>query len=246
MKQLLLLTCIAIGITAAAQKSGKVTYDEVTTMDVHFPEGMELPEGFEMPSENIFKKVLLFNENESLYKNLPQEPVVNEVKSEGFHLEIKNDIPEDYYYKDLNKGSKVEQRQFLDRTFLMKGELKDFQWKIAPEQKKILDYMVQKATTTMDTLEITAWFAPQLQINNGPDRYGKLPGLILEIEIPQLKRVITAKEVVLDAIDEPIEAPKKGKKVSDEEFEKIRAEKLAEMQAQFGGKGGVFIQTIDN
>ena len=47
-------------------------------------------------------------------------------------------------------------------------------------------------------------------------------------------------------MNEEIIAPSKGKKVSDEEFEQIRAEKLAEMRAQFGGKGGVFIQTIEN
>lgn len=215
-------------------------------MEINFPEGMQLPEGFEMPTENVTTKVLLFQGDESLYKNVPQEPIVNEIKSEGFHLEVKTDIAEDEYYKNLAKDSKVEKRDFMDRTFLMKGNLREFKWKIAPEQKKVLDYLVQKATTTMDTLEVVAWFAPQLQISNGPDKYGQLPGLILEIEIPELKRVITAREVVLGPIDEAITAPTKGKKVSEEEFEKIRAEKLAEMRAQYGGKGGVFIQTIEN
>ena len=246
MKQLLLTTCILIGLTANAQQSGTIVYDEITKMDIHLPEGMELPDGFAMPSENVFKKALYFTETESLYKNLPQEPIVNEVKSEGFHMEIKNDIPEDEYFKDLTKSTKVEKRDFLDRTFLMKGDIKEFQWKISPEQDKILDYLVQKATTTMDTLEITAWFAPQLSISNGPGQYGNLPGMILKVEIPQLNRVIEAKEVTLDKMDENIIAPKKGKKLSDEEFEKIRAEKLAEMRAQYGGKGGVIIQTIDN
>lgn len=246
MKQLLLTTCILLGLFATAQQSGKISYDEVTQMEINFPEGMEVPEGFEMPTENVAKKVLLFNAKESLYKNLPQEPVVNEIKSEGFHLEIKNDIPEDEYYKNTDKGSKVEKRDFLDRTFLMKGDIKDFKWKIAPDQKKVLDYVVQKATTTMDTLEVIAWFTPQLQISNGPDKFGNLPGMILELEIPGLNRVITAKEITLGDVEEPIVAPNKGKKVSDEEFEKIRAEKLAEMRAQYGGKGGVFIQTIEN
>ena len=246
MKQLLLSTLILLGITANAQQSGKIIYDEVTQMEINFPEGMELPEGFEMPTENVANKILLFKGDESIYKTIPQDPVVNEVKSEGFHLEIKNDIPEDEYYKNLNRGSKVEKRDFLDRTFLMKGDLKAFQWKIAPEQKKVLDYMVQKATTTLDTMEVIAWFAPQIPIKNGPDKFGQLPGMILEVEIPDLQRVITAKEITLGDMNEEIIAPSKGKKVSDEEFEQIRAEKLAEMRAQFGGKGGVFIQTIEN
>ncbi|MEQ8473446.1 MAG: GLPGLI family protein [Marinoscillum sp.] len=246
MKQLLLLACVIVAFSSKAQKSGKIIYDEVTKMEINFPEGMALPEGFEMPSENVVTRALYFSESESIYKNVPQEPIVNKIKSEGFHLEIKNDIPEDEYYKNLSNGTKTEKRDFLDRTFLMKGDLKDFKWKISPDQEKVLDYVVQKATTTMDTLEIIAWFAPQIQISNGPDKYGKLPGMILKLEIPELNRVITAKEVSFEEVKEEIVAPKKGKKISEEEFEKIRVEKLAEMRAQYGGKGGVFIQTIEN
>ena len=91
-----------------------------------------------------------------------------------------------------------------------------------------------------------AWFAPQIPVKNGPDKFGQLPGMILEVEIPDLQRVITAKEITLEEMNEEIITPSKGKKVSDEEFEQIRAEKLAEMRAQFGGKGGIFIQTIEN
>lgn len=244
MKQLLLLALITSSLVINAQKSGKIIFDEVTQMEIELPEGMEVPPNF--PTENKLTKALYFTENESIYKNVPQEPVVNEIKSEGFHLEIKNDIPEDEYYKNLENNSKTEKRDFLDRTFLMKNELMDFKWKIMADQDKVLDYAVQKATTKMDTLDIIAWFSPQIPIPNGPDRYGNLPGMILKLEIPQLNRVITAKEVSFEEVQDEIVAPKKGKKISDEEFEKIRAEKLAEMRAQYGGKGGVFIQTIEN
>lgn len=240
MKNLLLVILLAISSTLIAQTSGTIIYDEITKMEIHLPPGFEAPVDF--PSENIVTKALYFTENESLYKPIPQEEKVNAINTGDFHLEIKNEIPDDVYYKNLSKGLKTEKRDFLGRVFLMNGAIPEFKWKIAPEQKKILDYVVQKATTTIDTTEIIAWFTPQIQISNGPYKYGNLPGMILEIEDPQNNRVLVAKEITLGAPSEEIKPPKKGKKISEEAFKKIREEKLAEMEAEYGGKGGVFIQ----
>jgi GLPGLI family protein len=55
------------------------------------------------------------------------------------------------------------------------------QWKIENDTTTILTYSCQKATTTFRGRSYTAWFAPEIPSNNGPWKFGGLPGLILKI-----------------------------------------------------------------
>jgi hypothetical protein len=62
--------------------------------------------------------------------------------------------------------------------------------------------------------------------------------MILQINVNSGERMITATEILLDTVDTSlIIAPKKGKEVTAEEFEKIREEKMKEMGGQPGGPG---------
>jgi len=55
------------------------------------------------------------------------------------------------------------------------------QWKIESDTTTILSYSCQKATTTFRGRNYTAWFASEIPSNNGPWKFGGLPGLILKI-----------------------------------------------------------------
>jgi GLPGLI family protein len=66
-----------------------------------------------------------------------------------------------------------------------------FKWKLTQETKKIGDYMCYKATGVnkriqkndeYKSIEVIAWYTPEIPIRFGPSRYGGLPGLILELE----------------------------------------------------------------
>lgn len=85
------------------------------------------------------------------------------------------------------------------------------------------------------TETITAWYTPMIPASHGPDEFGGLPGLILELSTGSTTMLCT--KVVLNP-KEPIdiEAPAKGKKVSREEYEEIVAEKAKEMSERFGGQ----------
>ena len=66
--------------------------------------------------------------------------------------------------------------------------------------------------------------------------------MILKLDRNDGEIIIEAKNVELKKLDKKaIKAPKKGKKVTQEEFEKIRDEKIKEMEAEMGGGGNRII-----
>jgi len=55
-------------------------------------------------------------------------------------------------------------------------------WKILSETTKIGDYKVQKAETDFGGRKWTAWFTTDLPYQDGPYKFGGLPGLIVKAE----------------------------------------------------------------
>jgi len=55
-------------------------------------------------------------------------------------------------------------------------------WKILPETKEIEGIKVQKATTNFIGRKWIAWFADEIQFQDGPYKFYGLPGLILSLE----------------------------------------------------------------
>lgn len=54
-------------------------------------------------------------------------------------------------------------------------------WKILPEVTRIDDFQVQKAEVSYGGRQWTAWFAPNIPLQEGPYVFYGLPGLIVEI-----------------------------------------------------------------
>ncbi len=87
---------------------------------------------------------------------------------------------------------------------------------------------------------VTAWYTPMIPVKNGPGEYAGLPGLILELNF--YRTTILCSKIVLNPNEpEEIKAPKKGKEVSREEYNKIVKVKMEEMRENFrnsGSRGG--------
>ncbi|MCG2609930.1 GLPGLI family protein [Flavobacterium sp. SM15] len=84
---------------------------------------------------------------------------------------------------------------------------------------------------------ITAWYTPEIPINQGPESYWGLPGLILEVN--DGKTIIMCSKVVMNTKDKvEIKAPKNGKVVKQKEFDETVLKKMEEMREQFQSQGG--------
>lgn len=87
------------------------------------------------------------------------------------------------------------------------------------------------------TIEVVAWYTPQVPINQGPDDYWGLPGLILEINADRTT-ILCTKIVMNPEEKEEIEKPKKGEEVTKAEYNDIITKKMQEMREMYGGRRG--------
>lgn len=88
-----------------------------------------------------------------------------------------------------------------------------------------------------DDQTITAWFTSEIPFSTGPDEFFGLPGLILAVEING-ETAFLATSIDLTPPEEGVlSKPDKGKKVTQEEFNKIIEDKIKEFKETGGEKG---------
>ncbi|MCA0154173.1 GLPGLI family protein [Winogradskyella vincentii] len=86
------------------------------------------------------------------------------------------------------------------------------------------------------TIEVVAWYTPQIPINQGPDDYWGLPGLILEVNADRTT-ILCTKIVMNPEEKEDIDKPKKGDEVTQAEYNDIVTKKMTEMREMYSGRG---------
>jgi GLPGLI family protein len=86
------------------------------------------------------------------------------------------------------------------------------------------------------TIEIAAWYTPQIPVSHGPAEFGGLPGLILELTTDQ--RVLLCSKIVMNPEKkDEILMPTKGEKVTRNKYDEIIKFKMEEMRSMRGGRG---------
>ena len=238
MKRLLPLLLLILAPVASAQQ-GTITYDRVVKMNIDLPPEMESMRD-QFPTENKTNMLLHFNESESVWLASEEQDDAGERTFGGGGLMIRmaRSQEKNITHINLDEGRITERRDFMGRTFLIEDEVPLLAWKLTGEQSEFKGYLVQKAVAMKDTVSVEAWFSPQIPVAVGPGTFNGLPGAILVLTLDEGETTYTAKEVTLGELAEgTIEAPKDGKKVTQEEFESIMEEKRKEMEAQFGGRG---------
>ena len=238
MKQLLLLIpflIIGFFLNAQENNSGTVVYEQIMKLDIKL-DGDAAQFAHMMPKERKSNKVLYFSTEATLFENgKSSEDEAMSMNSGGANVMIKMEEPENKVFTDLASKKQIEQREFMTRVFLIEGEVAN-QWKITGNQKMILDFPCQEAVMEKDSTKMIAWFTPAIPVSAGPSNYGGLPGLVLAVESEDGKQSTLATSVDFSPLaDDILQKPKKGKKVTRDEFDKVVEEKMKEMGAESGG-----------
>lgn len=93
-------------------------------------------------------------------------------------------LPEGYYwsyiYKNYPNGCLTEKNYFDGERRVYEEEWEKPQWEVTDSVKNILGYECFKAIASYRGRRWTAWFAPEIPVQDGPWKLCGLPGLILE------------------------------------------------------------------
>jgi len=70
---------------------------------------------------------------------------------------------------------------YIGSNYQYQEEIPNLKWEMKNDTSTVLSYLCQKAITTFRGRTYEAWYTTEIPINNGPWKFGGLPGLILKV-----------------------------------------------------------------
>jgi len=250
----LMSICMAF-TTSAQQKQGTVIYTRTMQMQINIDDNNHM--GQMLPKTRNDNFELMFGNNKSIWKHIDEEDNNDDVNSGGMQIRMIAPGQNDVVFYDFANAKKIEQREMMERKFIVTDSIQKLDWKLGAETQTILGHVCEKATAqragkrtqmTMDngkmerkeiadTSTIVAWFTKDIPVPAGPEVQGQLPGLILALDISNGRAVYKAVELSEKADIASIKEPTKGKKVTPDEYKKETVKMMDEMQKNNQGSG---------
>lgn len=212
-------------------KAGIIEYDVVLGIDEKFSTNEMLKEYYSSAVENskYLKFKLLFNKEKALF-------TLNKVLTENqravdITIAFAN-IRGNIYY--LNEYILIENENTFGKFLIKKENV--FKWELKNETKIIDQFLCYKATTDFIVVNekgrfvfpVVAWYCPKIPLPYGPNGYGGLPGLILELQ--EKNTVFGAKTINLNPKEFiSIKSIDDSKAISEKDFDSIMEKKAKEM-----------------
>lgn len=278
MKKVLIVALVALfpligsAQQVASKDQGKIVFTSKTKITLSGSiTSMLSKEQLAKLQNRVTRKELVFNSKESVYRkyeakkegDTPNEQQFGSAESGVMIKVVGGGTNDDQLYYNVAENKVVNMQTFMGRKFLIKYEGSEAAWKLKGASKQILGYDCKKAVMEKENMTIEAWFTTQIPVASGPQGYGKLPGMILELkQIPKPSKedkkeskdneggvsitttrvsptTITATKIDFVKLNKgEIVPPRKGKKVTPKQFKKIVERKTKEMKEMYRKKGG--------
>ena len=227
MKKILITAFAALcfQLAIAQLKEGKVIYERKTNMHKRLPPENENMKAM-IPEFSTGKQQLLFLGDESIFLSMPdEEDIRDHAGEEGGRINIKMGGGNNETYKNYATQKTVELRELGPKKYIIEDSLKKLAWKLADDTMLIKGYHCKKATTNNKQGDnIVAWYTEDIATTSGPEQFGGLPGLILQLDIGDGWIVFTAIDIQATAGKQLVKAPTGAKKVTRPEFQKMMDE----------------------
>jgi GLPGLI family protein len=227
----------------AQNSEGVITFEEKINLHRRLTDESMKAMIPEFRSSNM---MFYFKGEECVYK--PDESEEDEeTNSGGGGAIMRFRRPQGDIYRNLATNKQVSTSEWAGKKYLIEDTLKQRAWKIGTETKKVAGYECTKATfkDTAQKTDVTVWFTMDLALAAGPQTFGSLPGMILEVDVNNGEMFMVAKKIELKKIkDKDIAAPTKGEKITQAELRKKREEwiKANGGRGGRGGQGGMIIR----
>ncbi|MGO3689958.1 GLPGLI family protein [Psychroflexus sp. S27] len=161
---------------------------------------------------NVYK--LSFHEKQSLFE--PIKRLDNDANSSYVKA-----VPDDSFFTDLSKNEILRITSFSGEDYIVEQN-SNLNWEITGEQKKINNYLCQKATVIIENsigvkTKVTAWFTKDIPLNYGPREYSGLPGLIVELNLRD--NIYYLRDIIFKDLE--INQDFEGKPVSNKKYQTL-------------------------
>jgi GLPGLI family protein len=127
-----------------------------------------------------------------------------------------------YITRDFKRQRIKDVMNMLGKDYIIEDTLIPPGWKILNDIKEISGHVCMNAfwNDTLKKQKITAWFALDIPISAGPERFCGLPGLILEIDINNGALNLCADKIDIKTLTNELDLPKKikGKKITEADY----------------------------
>jgi GLPGLI family protein len=172
-----------------------------------------------------------------LYKNTKEKRYADQKDTMGKIFLVKDEInPIDWKLESDSKY--IGEYQCYKATYTKQVEVfNEMSFSSNSNTKKEDNKAEEEKEPEMEERIITAWYTPQISVNNGPAMYQGLPGLILEVHDGKL--TIICSKIVINPEDKvEIKEPEKGKEVNQETYDEIMDKKAKEMMERYAPRKG--------
>lgn len=227
---MLLIIGVVVGLGAAtmvvAQPQGVITYEVKINMHRTLPKEREEMKNM-IPEFRTSIQELYFNEKESLYKPLEDDEEDMETQNGGVHIRMRQ--PKVKTYVNTETMAMVTQQDFMGKDYLIEDTLKILPWKFGTEVKTLMGKECKQAFyhNEQNKQDVVAWYTSAFRPSLGPELFGSLPGTILEININDGERIVTAKSLDAHALKKnELKVPKDGTKITRQTFRRMADERM--------------------
>ena len=214
------IMCAHIGARAQYTTTGKIEYERKVNIYAQMEEMGDENEWFERIKSQIpkFQSTffdMVFDTARSIYKPGREAPGGNTFKMFGGGPATENIVLTDFV-----AGKVKAQKTIYEQKFIVEDSARKIDWVVKDEIRTIADFKCHKAVGRIcDSVYVVAFYTEDIVASGGPEMFGGLPGMILELAIPRLHTTWTADKVELIPPKETdFTMPEKGKKVNEKEL----------------------------
>ena len=138
--------------------------------------------------------------------------------------------------RDFSNNTLHDYMDVLGKTYIVEDSLKAPRWIILNEMKEIAGHACMNASynDTLKKQKVIGWYALDMPISGGPERFFGLPGMLLGIDINNGALVLEADKIDLKPLTTELDFPKKakGKKIKEKDYIGILRKQIVENRKQ--------------
>jgi GLPGLI family protein len=229
----ILVSLAAAQIVFGQTSEGVITYEVKINVHRTLPKDRQEMKGM-IPEFRTSMQQLFFNPTESLYKPVEEDDDETMEDHHGGPPRMRFQQPQAEIYFNPASSRRISQQEFMGKEYLIEDSLKLPSWKFGTETKTVMGYECRQASYFNEERkqQVVAWYTLQLRGFLGPEIFNTLPGAVLEVNLNDGERVMTAKSMERRSLKKnEIKIPKDGIHTTSSEFHKIVDQHMERMRA---------------